>query len=271
MTAAGTLGSGVTGRSTMPSDQATPAPVEVLDPVCGMTIDPADAVGQVDYKGRTYYFCNDSCLEQFRADPEAFLDPARRDAEAARADDQREYTCPMDPDVRQVGPGPCPKCGMALEPVEVAPVTTTEWTCPMHPEIVRSEPGSCPICGMALEPRTVTREERNPELDAMSRRFWWSLASTLPILAFMAADLIPGLPIDRILPHRARNWAELALATPVVLWGGWPFFQRGWTSIVTRHLNMFTLIALGVGAAYGYSVAAILTPGLFPDSFRTMG
>jgi Cu+-exporting ATPase len=177
----------------------------------------------------------------------------------------------MDPEVRQKGPGACPKCGMALEPVDAAPATKTEWTCPMHPEIVRDEPGSCPICGMALEPRTVTLEERNPELEDMTRRFRWSAWITAPMLAFMVSEFLPGQPLQHAVPHGWTNWIQLALATPVVLWGGWPFFVRGWASVVNRHLNMFTLIALGVGAAYGFSVVATLAPGLFPDSFRTMG
>jgi Cu+-exporting ATPase len=177
----------------------------------------------------------------------------------------------MDPEVRQLGPGPCPKCGMALEPVTVAPVTRTEWTCPMHPEIVRGEPGACPICGMALEPRTVTLEERNPELEDMTRRFRVSAAITAPILAFMVSDFLPGRPLDQIVPDGLRNWLLLALAAPVVLWGGAPFFARGWTSILNRHLNMFTLIALGVGSAFGYSVAATVVPGIFPASFRMGG
>jgi Cu+-exporting ATPase len=255
----------------MTLDQPTAASSEVVDPVCGMTIDPADAAGHADFEGETYYFCHESCLERFNADPRAFLDPARSASPAPPGADNREYTCPMDPEVRQIGPGACPVCGMALEPVEVAPPTTTEWTCPMHPEIVRSEPGSCPICGMALEPRVVTREDRNPELDAMTRRFWWSLALTAPILAFMLLDMLPSRPLARLLPQGARHWIELALAAPVVLWGGWPFFERGWASIVRRHLNMFTLIALGVGAAFGYSVVATVAPGVFPASFRTMG
>jgi Cu+-exporting ATPase len=177
----------------------------------------------------------------------------------------------MDPEVRQKGPGVCPKCGMALEPVDVAPVTKTEWTCPMHPEIVRDAPGACPICGMALEPRTVTVEQDNPELEDMTRRFWWSTAITAPILAVMISEFLPGRPLQTMVPHGWMNWMQLALATPVVLWGAWPFFVRGWASIVNRHLNMFTLIALGVGAAYGYSVIATLAPGVFPDSFRMMG
>jgi P-type Cu+ transporter len=246
------------------------APAEVIDPVCGMTISPDDAVGHVEYKGQTYYFCSQSCLDQFRSTPDTFL--AERPAgPVAPADMEREYTCPMHPEVRQKGPGACPKCGMALEPVNVAPVTKTEWTCPMHPEIVRDAPGSCPICGMALEPRVITIEESNPELDDMTRRFWWSAAITVPMLAFMISEFLPGRPLQALLPHGWMNWMQLALATPVVVWGGWPFFVRGWASVVNRHLNMFTLIALGVGAAYVYSVIATLAPGMFPDSFRIMG
>ena len=250
---------------------AAVASTDVLDPVCGMTISPDDAVGHVDYKGQTYYFCSQSCLEQFRATPADFLGERPPATPPTAADMEREYTCPMDPEVRQKGPGACPKCGMALEPVDVAPVTKTEWTCPMHPEIVRDEPGPCAICGMALESRTVTLEESNPELEGMTRRFRWSALITAPILAFMVSEFLPGQPLQRALPHGWMNWLQLALATPVVVWGGWPFFVRGWASIINRHLNMFTLIALGVGAAYAYSVVATLAPGLFPDSFRMMG
>ncbi|HUQ92520.1 MAG TPA: heavy metal translocating P-type ATPase [Bryobacteraceae bacterium] len=196
--------------------------VEVLDPVCGMMILPEDAVGTVDHKGATYYFCNDSCVERFRADPERYLHPdAAGPLPAARED--VEYTCPMDPEVRQIGPGACPKCGMALEPV------------------------------------TVTGEEDHSELRDMTRRFLISLALTVPILAAMFSDF-GGSPWFL--------WAQFLLATPVVVWGGWPFFIRGWHSLVNRHLNMFTLIALGTGAAYGYSVIATFFPGLFPESFR---
>jgi Cu+-exporting ATPase len=246
------------------------APAEALDPVCGMTISPDDAVGHVDYKGQTYYFCSESCLERFRATPDAFL-KERPAVPVTAADMEREYTCPMDPEVRQKGPGACPKCGMALEPVDITPLTKTEWTCPMHPEIVRDGPGSCPICGMALEPRTVTLEEKNPELEDMTRRFWWSAGITAPTLAFMVSEFLPGQPLQAMVPHGWLNWILLALATLVVLWGGWPFFVRGWASVVNRHLNMFTLIALGVGTAYIYSVIATVAPGLFPDSFRMMG
>ncbi|MEZ5418650.1 MAG: copper-translocating P-type ATPase [Vicinamibacterales bacterium] len=141
----------------------------------------------------------------------------------------------------------------------------------MHPEIVRDEQGSCPICGMALEPRVVTLDEQNPELDDMTRRFRWSLVLSAPILAFMVSEFLPGQPLQHALPPWAMTWSQFLLATPVVLWGGWPFFVRGWASVVNRHLNMFTLIALGVGAAYAFSVVATLAPGLFPASFRTHG
>jgi Cu+-exporting ATPase len=178
----------------------------------------------------------------------------------------------MDPEVRQDHPGPCPKCGMALEPdVPAALATRTEYTCPMHPEIIRAEPGSCPICGMALEPRTAVVEEENPELVSMTRRLWVSVALAIPVLFLGMSDVIPGQPVQRILSMRAIGWIELALATPVVLWGGWPFFERGWASLVNRSLNMFTLIALGTGTAYVYSVIAVLFPGIFPESFRSMG
>src|SRR5438874_404437 len=160
---------------------------------------------------------------------------------------------------------------MALEPEAPVIAKRVEYTCPMHPEIVRPGPGSCPICGMALEPRTVSIEaEENPELRDMTRRFWISLALTVPLLGIAMADMLPGMPVQHALPGGWLPWIELLLATPVVLWGGWPFFQRGWGSVVNRSTNMFTLIALGTGAAYVYSVAATLTPGFFPASFREM-
>jgi Cu+-exporting ATPase len=261
-------------RASEPSCMSTApavAPDEVVDPVCGMTISPSDAARHVDYRGQTYYFCGRSCLERFTANPAAFLDDAAREATAADARPDQTYTCPMDPDVRQIGPGACPKCGMALEPVSIAPATKTEWTCPMHPDVVQDTPGACPICGMALEPRQVTVDVSNPELDDMTRRFRWSLALTAPMLAAMVADLLPGRPLERVLPMGVMTWIELLLATPVVLWGGWPFFVRAWTSIVNGHLNMFTLIAMGVGASYGFSVIATVAPGLFPDAFRAHG
>jgi Cu+-exporting ATPase len=160
---------------------------------------------------------------------------------------------------------------MTLEPV-VPSGPRTEWTCPMHPQIVRSGPGSCPICGMALEPRTAgTIDGPDPELVDMTRRFWIGLVLTLPLLAFVMGDMLPGQPLRHLVPGRFSAWLQLVLATPVVLWAGWPFFERGWASIVNRSLNMFTLIALGTGMAYLYSVVGALAPGLFPASFRTHG
>ncbi len=158
---------------------------------------------------------------------------------------------------------------MALEPTEPSPATEhTQYTCPMHPQIVRDAPGTCPICGMALEPRTVTTSAANPELAGMTRRLWLGALLTLPLLAVMVSDVLPGHPLQHLVTGGLLGWMELALATPVVLWGGWPFFERGWASIVHRSLNMFTLIAIGAGAAYLYSVAAVVAPGLFPSTFR---
>jgi len=158
---------------------------------------------------------------------------------------------------------------MALEP-ELS-MSQTEYTCPMHPQIIRPQPGNCPICGMALEPRTAfMSEEDNPELRDMTRRFWISTILTLPLLGIAMTDMLPGMPVQRALPGGWLTWIEFALASPVVLWGGWPFFQRGWASVVNRSTNMFTLIAMGTGVAYVYSVAATLAPGIFPASFREM-
>jgi cation transport ATPase len=155
----------------------------------------------------------------------------------------------MHPEIRQNQPGPCPKCGMALEPVRPIPaVAITEYVCPMHPQIVRPEPGDCPICGMTLEPRVVSAaEEASPELADMTRRFWIAVALTLPLILIEMSDMILGQPVARMVSGSLRTWIESALATPVVVWAGWPLFVRGWQSIVNRSLNMFTLIGMGVG------------------------
>ena len=244
------------------------------DPVCGMNVDPAKAAAQEEHGGKTYYFCSQGCAAKFRKAPEMYLQPKEKVAgstEPAASPKPSEYTCPMHPEVLKDGPGDCPKCGMALEPVAMtAPATRTQYTCPMHPQIVRDEPGNCPICGMTLEPMTVTVNEANPELDSMTRRFWVGAALTLPLLAIMVSDLIPGHPIQGLLKGPLLGWFELAIASPVVLWGGWPFFQRGWASIVSRNLNMFTLISIGAGSAYLYSLVAVFMPQLFPASFRDM-
>jgi P-type Cu+ transporter len=204
------------------------------DPVCGMKVDPTRAAGTLDHQGKTYFFCNKKCLERFRAEPEKYLQPRPPPPAPAKAEGII-YTCPMDPEVRQVGPGACPKCGMALEPLEISLTP--------HPE-------------------------ENAELRDMSRRLWLSVAPTALLLAVAMSEMLPGDPVRHALRAPWLGWLELALASPVVLWAGWPFFQRGYASLRNRHLNMFTLIALGVAVAYGYSVVAVLAPGIFPPSFR---
>jgi Cu+-exporting ATPase len=267
-----------------------------------MTVNPSRAKATHEHEGKVYFFCCTGCKTKFSADPAKYLTPkalvgiapmsarpvqiasarshgdslpivksAALPGASARKALPDEYTCPMDPEVRQQGRGDCPRCGMALEPVVAALAPTkTEYTCPMHPEIIRDSPGSCPICGMALEPRTVSlEEEKNPELAEMTRRFWLSMALTIPILVVAMADFVPGLSaVLQFASPRGWQWLEFILATPVVLWGGWPFFVRGWRSLVTRNLNMFTLIGLGTGVAYGFSLVGVFFPGVFPASFR---
>ncbi len=183
----------------------------------------------------------------------------------------QQYTCPMHPDIVQDGPGDCPKCGMALERIVTA-APAQQYTCPMHPEIVRDETGDCPICGMALEPMVpAAAEEEDSELIDMTRRFWVSVVLTAPVFLIAMGDMLPGQPVTTLLPQEWQPFIEFLLATPVVLWGGWPFFVRGCKSIVNRSLNMFTLIALGVGVAYVYSAVAALLPGIFPAAFRDSG
>jgi Cu+-exporting ATPase len=237
-----------------------------IDPVCGMTVKP-DSPHRHEYQGTEYHFCSAKCLAKFQASPETYLQPKQEALAAAPRGVM--YTCPMHPEIRQPQPGSCPKCGMALEPETPVAPGTVEYTCPMHPEIVRNEPGNCPICGMTLEPRTADAED-NAELRDMTRRFWVSAALALPVfLLATVSDLIPqALPAS--VSMAALQWIEFALATPAVLWGGWPIFQRGWASLVNRHLNMFTLIALGVGVAWTYSMVAMLLPGVFPPAMRSM-
>ncbi|HEY6250041.1 MAG TPA: heavy metal translocating P-type ATPase, partial [Candidatus Angelobacter sp.] len=241
------------------------ADLQILDPVCGMTVDPQKARGTVEHRGKTYYFCSPRCIEHFQAEPEKYLrpklvtigmaKPPRQQFETAPATGKGSWVCPMDPEVQERKPGPCPACGMALEPAAV------QYTCPMHPEVVHDRPGTCPICGMALESRLAAiHEEDDSELRSMQRRLWVSAILSIPLLLFS----IVSLPLWPALVE----WLQLGLATPVVLWGGFPFFQRGWTSVVNRRLNMFTLIALGTGVAYIYSVIATIAPQIFPASVR---
>jgi Cu+-exporting ATPase len=233
---------------------------ELTDPVCGMTVTPASE-HHYAHKNSDYYFCCHGCQDKFAAYPEHYLHPPP----ASAANDDLVHICPMCPEVRQQGPGACPSCGMALEPETLqAPVTRTEYTCPMHPEIVQDAPGNCPKCGMALESRSIVVEEKNAELIDMSRRFWVSTLLALPVFVLaMLTDMAPGLLADR-LSMQTLQWIQFLLATPVVLWGGWPFFVRGWQSVISWNLNMFTLIALGVSVAWSYSVVALLLPGIFP-------
>jgi Cu+-exporting ATPase len=266
----------------------TPGANTVKDLVCGMDVDPARAAAHIGYKGSNYYFCSPGCARKFEAAPEQYLQPKPVTAKSMLVTlgpaptaskpqptnpppsdhaDTRAYICPMDPEVRQMGPGVCPKCGMALDPeTPVAPLRQVQYTCPMHPEIVRDGPGDCPICGMALEPRTLTiAEEENPEFRDMKRRFWVSVALTLPLFAIAMTHMLPAYA-HRI-PHWLVTWGEMALATPVVLWGGWPFFQRFAASLKYRSSNMWTLIGLGVGVAYLYSTIATFAPQIFPQEF----
>ena len=214
-----------------------------LDPVCGMTVNPESAAGSFEHQGTTYYFCSTHCLHRFQQNPESFLNKA------------------------VIAPQPI---GITRAP---QPATAAKkYTCPMHPEIIRDGPGSCPICGMALEPLVASLdEEENVELKDMTRRFCVAVVLTIPVFVLGMSDLIPGQPLQQLVPMSTLAWVQLVLATPVVLWAGWPFFVRGWQSIVTRNLNMFTLIALGVGVGYVFSVIAVLAPGIFPVSFHEAG
>ncbi len=271
------------------------------DLVCGMEV-LEDTKYNTDYDAKTYHFCSASCLEKFLASPDDYLlnnkdandschsgektssqkwttapdsccgNKGHNHHKASASSQTTIYTCPMHPEIEQQGPGSCPKCGMALEPKGIPTIATkTEYTCPMHPEIVQNHPGSCPKCGMALEPSTVEAEEDTSELDDMTRRFWISSILAIPIFfSAMAAEFWPEI-INGLIDPKTRQWLELILSAPVVWWAGWVFFQRGWDSIVTRNLNMFTLIAIGVGIAWIYSFIAVLMPGIFPPAVFSEG
>ena len=277
------------------------------DPVCGMNVNPGTAKHSYDHAGKAYYFCCAGCVDKFKSNPDVYLnkptpsglvilgmpasakptpipqfhntaiDPILEvQGPESKVQTQPAYVCPMCPEVRESRPVPCPSCGMALEPELPLAAMRMEYTCPMHPEIVRSEPGSCPICGMALEPRTVTAaQEENPELRDMSLRFWIGVLLTAPLLIIAMGAMIwlnsykGALTVNGV--HVNLPWIEFGLATPVVLWCGFPFFQRFWVSLLNRSPNMFTLIGLGTGAAYIYSVVATVAPGIFPQSMHGMG
>ncbi len=236
------------------------------DPVCGMEVRPSEAAGKYVYKGITHFFCSDGCLAKFKAGPETYLNPKPKEAMSS---DSGWYVCPMHVEVRKHGPGSCPKCGMALEPEHPsAPLTALKYVCPMHAQIVRDEPGSCPICGMTLVPKTITLDDKpDPEVTDMTTRFWISGALTVPLLLAVMPHLF-GLDISKWVPHAILGWAEFGLATPAVFFGGWPFFERAWASVINRSPNMFTLIGIGTGVSWLYSVVGVVAPGIFPPSFR---
>jgi Cu+-exporting ATPase len=239
-----------------------------IDPVCGMTVSSDTKLRHV-HMGKTYLFCNPKCLAKFSADPAKYLRPSLT-VSTGVTQAVGGYTCPMDPEVHQAAPGSCPKCGMALEPIQAdaSESGAVEYFCPMHPEVISRHSGDCPKCGMALEPRTVAARDRNPELESMTRRLWVGATLAVPVFALsMGADMWPALAAQMISSAHLQL-IVFVLATPVVLWCGWPFFQRGWSSLINRHLNMFTLISLGVAVAWCYSVAAIFVPQIFPSSLR---
>lgn len=280
-----------------------------IDPICGMTVDPASAAGRFEYKGNTYYFCAISCLEKFRANPEQALQPSPG---LIVAGTKKSLPMMMPSSPGREGGLIDPVCGMTVQqekaagsyvhegqtyyfcspgclakfredpshyltspaqrtmrPMAVPTGATVEYICPMDPDILETKPGACPICGMALEPRVVSLEEGpNPELRDMTRRFWISLGPALLVMMLAMADMIPGRPLQQIVSASSRNWIQWLLATPVVLWAGWPFFERAWRSIVNKAPNMFTLIGMGTGAAYLYSSVATIVPAVLPGSFR---
>ena len=243
----------------------------VIDPVCGMTVDPLNAAGKFGHAGQTYFFCSPYCVYRFSSDPDGFLKGKYKPSMEPESDQgTAKYICPMCPGVESEKPAACPMCGMALErALDVAPATKTEYVCPMHPEVMQDRPGECPKCGMALEPRTVSiEEEANPELIDMTRRFWMGLALALPVVGLAMSEMIPGQPVQQVISGSLMAWVQWLFATPVVVWCGWPFFQRGWASVVNKSLNMFTLIAMGTGTAYVYSTVATMLPGIFPEAFR---
>jgi Cu+-exporting ATPase len=268
-----------------------------IDPVCGMTVDEATAPS-AERAGETFYFCCDHCRQKFLTEihspnlPESSCCGGNAESTTAigdccssnnhgrgdatvRPSSAAKYFCPMCPGVESDKPGDCPKCGMALEqnPAWVAPTAgKVIFTCPMHPEVQQDHPGNCPKCGMALEPKTVSLvEEENPELTDMTRRLWIGGAFALPVFLLAMGHLIPSLGHQSWVMGDTSRWIQFLLSSPVVLWAGWPFFKRGWRSLVTRQLNMFTLIAIGVGTAFLFSAAVMLMPGAFPSSFAPDG
>ena len=260
------------GRFAASRGQAAVQSKSAIDPVCGVTVDPARAPGKQKHGEETYYFCSRRCMVKFIANPDAFLKPGLQEVPDPSAVEismhraakgvQRSSTGADAPEIS------ADRVAESSQPAKKDHEAGV-YVCPMDPEVRQDKPGPCPKCGMALEPRTVTlQEEANPELVDMTRRLWVGVVLSMPIMFLAMSEMIPGQPVQRTISPHLLNWIQLVLATPVVLWGGWPFFQRGWASIVNRSLNMFTLIAIGVGTAFIYSVAATLFPDAFPPSFR---
>lgn len=245
----------------------SPAAKTTIDPVCGMAVVPETAAGTTNYAGKRYHFCSTHCQQKFVSAPEQYTNTKVTSTTPAAIDESTTFTCPMHPEVRQVGPGVCPKCGMGLEPLDAHATSKIEYVCPMHPEVISDHPGSCPKCGMSLEPRTVEPQDgpSHEQLD-MTRRFWIGLMLGLPVFLVAMSDMVPGNPLHQW--SRILNWGQLVLSTPIVFWCGWPFFERAWLSIRNFSPNMFTLIALGVGSSYVYSVIATVFPQMFPLGLR---
>ncbi|MDQ3544979.1 MAG: YHS domain-containing protein, partial [Verrucomicrobiota bacterium] len=257
-----------------------------IDPICGMQVAREKAAAVVERDGERFFFCSTHCRDEFVREHEHEEETREQHAcchgghhsadETAAAAAARKpvskYFCPMCEGIESDEPGSCPKCGMALEGNPAfREKTKTIYTCPMHPQIEQDHPGNCPICGMTLEPKNAVAggEEDNTELRDMTRRFWIGAALSLPVFVLAMSHLFPSTP--EWVQGDISRWVQFLLATPVVLWAGWPFFKRGWQSIVNRSLNMFTLIAIGVGAAYFYSAIVMLFPQLFPPSFAAHG
>ncbi|MCA8991269.1 MAG: heavy metal translocating P-type ATPase [Planctomycetaceae bacterium] len=253
-----------------------------IDPICGMTVDESTAISY-QIGDETYYFCCEHCRQKFAGDTSDGLMPLPMSSpekscchgggggERVVPSSSAAYYCPMCPGVESDEPGTCPKCGMALDAASSASMSVkTVYVCPMHPEVEQDHPGSCPVCGMDLEPKSFVPEPDDPELTNMTFRFWIALSLSVPVFLLSMLPMA-GVPINQWLGHTVHSWGQLLLSTPVVLWAGWPFFERGWNSIRTWNLNMFTLIAIGTGAAYGYSLLCILFPAFIPDDFKHHG
>mgnify|MGYP000869384315 CR=1 FL=1 len=254
--------------SPSPAEDEVPVARTVLDPVCGMSVDPSTATNTALYEGETYYFCSPGCRSKFEENPSRYVSAAPAPAQAHEHPSHdhagHDHNAQDHSAHRIVARTATTDLPTAVKPTAEA----TEWTCPMHPEIRRPGPGACPICGMALEPVSVSLDDGpSPELRDMTRRFWIGLALSVPVLALEMGGHLFGF-IGDLVSSQTSNWIQLALATPVVLWAGWPFFVRGWASLCTRNLNMFTLIAMGTGAAWIYSIVATVAPGIFPASFH---